>query len=130
MKRNTLKNRNNDTWTESRFKAFIKSALRNASMKWGPRNLALKKARKSRGFYLCNSCKEVVPNSIKGEDKKRIKNVYVDHIHPVIDPQVGFISWDNVIERMFCESDGFQVLCKTCHDEKTKEERNIANGRT
>lgn len=55
--------------------------------------------------------------------KLRVKNVFVDHIIPVVDPVTGFLSWDEVVERMFCEKDGLQVLCKACHDKKTQDER-------
>jgi len=48
-----------------------------------------------------------------------------DHIEPVV-PLTGFTTWDEVIERLFCEKDNFQALCKECHALKTKEERAIA----
>ena len=50
-------------------------------------------------------------------------DVAVDHIDPVVSPKTGFVSWDVYIERMFCEADGFQVLCHTCHGIKTQNER-------
>jgi hypothetical protein len=120
--------RNGGQWTESRFYSFVKGALRSASMKWPPKNEVKKAARIRRGVYVCKGCDQAVPNSIKVEGK-RINNVFVDHILPVIDPAVGFVSWDEVIERMFCEANGLQVLCKDCHDAKTKEEREIAKKR-
>jgi hypothetical protein len=55
--------------------------------------------------------------------------VQADHINPVIDPTVGFVSWDSVIERMFCETDGFQILCKTCHTVKSNAEKRQAKER-
>lgn len=81
----------------------------------------LKKARVSRGIYACagyNRPKHNVPVSciING---KRARNVAVDHISPIGD----FVNWDRVIERMFVEEDGLQVLCKKCHDEKTQQEK-------
>lgn len=94
-------------------------------MRWGPRNAVLKNARLKRGMYLCAGCKEEVPASLPKEGRKgRDKNVFVDHIHPVIDPAEGFTTWDSVIERMYCEEAGMQLLCKKCHDDKTKEENN------
>jgi 5-methylcytosine-specific restriction endonuclease McrA len=49
------------------------------------------------------------------------KDVTVDHIVPVV-PLGGHDSWDEVIERLFCELDGLQVLCQPCHKVKTAEE--------
>lgn len=122
------KTRCNGQWTEARYRSFIISTLRRASNRWAPKNTVKKDARVERGVYLCASCKEHVPNSIK-VDGKRVNNVFVDHINPVIDPEKGFISWDNFIERMFCEEDNLQVLCKDCHDLKTADERAIAKER-
>jgi len=114
------KTRNNNTWTQARFNSFIKSLLRKGTMRWGPINSTKKRAWKERGKYLCNSCKEVVPLTI---NKK--KNVFVDHIEPVVDPSDGFKDWDTYISRMFCEEPNLQVLCKNCHDAKSLLEREL-----
>lgn len=119
------KTRNGGQWTESRYRSFIISALRMASMKWGPKNECKKQARVKRGHYRCAECGEVVPASIK-EGRKKHNNVFVDHIVPVIDPEIGFTTWDDYINRMFCEVENLQVICKACHDVKTTEERGIA----
>lgn len=116
------KTRCSGQWTEARFNSFIKSALRGASRKWKPLQDALKNAREERGFYRCASCKELVPATIK-EGRKRVKNVHADHIVPIVDPRVGFTNWDDCVERMMCESDNFQALCKECHDKKCSEEK-------
>lgn len=50
-----------------------------------------------------------------------VKDVAIDHIEPIV-PVTGFTSWDDVISRALCEKDGFQVLCKSCHAIKSKEE--------
>ena len=97
-------------------------------MRWRPKNECLKEARIDRGKYLCNGCKAVVPASVV-INGKRVKNIYADHIHPVVDPKEGFTTWDNFIERLFVEKDGYQALCKACHDEKSKEERKQRNKR-
>lgn len=97
------------------------------STKWGPGHLAKKLANVSRGFYLCAECKEHVPTTLlQVSPRKRVKNIFVDHIKPVVDPAVGFVDWNTIIERMFCEIDNLQVLCKECHDIKSKEETEIA----
>lgn len=123
------KTRNSGRWTEAAFKSFIKNNLRNATRKWAPISDTLKAARTRRGFYICNGCKEEVPNSAKNEGGKRIKNVLVDHIEPIIDPAVGWVSWDSTVDRMFCEASNLQVLCHDCHKKKTDEEKAIAKQR-
>lgn len=61
--------------------------------------------------YQCNHCNGLFP----------AKDVEVNHLTPVI-PVDGFDSWDEVINRMFCEKDGFEVLCKPCHKAVTQKE--------
>jgi len=116
------KMRNNGQWTEARFNSFIKSALRAASRRWPPKFGALKKAytcnkkniktNRMSKHYTCAQCRGLFPTS----------EVEVDHINPVV-PVTGFTTWGEVIERMFCEEEGFQVLCRTCHSVKSTAER-------
>jgi hypothetical protein len=61
--------------------------------------------------YRCAICQNIFPTS----------QVQVDHIDPVI-PVTGFTSWDDVVERMFSEKEGYQVLCLPCHKVKSKKE--------
>jgi 5-methylcytosine-specific restriction endonuclease McrA len=49
------------------------------------------------------------------------KDVQVDHIDPVVDPEKGRESISTLIKRQF--TDKLQVLCKPCHKAKTNEER-------
>jgi 5-methylcytosine-specific restriction endonuclease McrA len=96
------------------------SALRGA--KWPAKYDALKEAKTERRtnpasgrlaqFFLCARC----------GDEFVAKEVQVDHIEPVV-PLTGFISWDDTIARLFCEKEHLQVLCRRCHDDKTREER-------
>jgi len=86
-----------------------------------------KRAHVSRGVYRCECCNQEVMPTVFDEDKrKRITNIYVDHIKPVIDPDVGWVSWDSTIENMFCELDNLQLLCGACHKIKSQEEIEIA----
>lgn len=99
------------------------SALRAGSRKWPPRYETLaeakteKKTNKKTGrlaqHYKCASCGEEFAG----------KDVAVDHIDPVVDPEKGFEDWNTFIERLYCDKDNLQVLCKTCHDLKSKNER-------
>lgn len=99
-------------------------------MKWAPIGQCLKAARTRRGFYQCACCGEEVPATVKQEDsRRRVKNVHVDHVEPIIDPSVGWTTWDDCIDRMFSELDNLQVLCGDCHKIKTDEEKQIAKER-
>ena len=97
-------------------------------MRWGPIANCLKAARTSRGIYLCAGCGREVEATVK-VNGRRVKNVHVDHINPIVDPSVGFVSWDVLIERMFCEADNLQLLCNECHTNKTNLEKAIAKDR-
>lgn len=118
--------RNGGKWTEARYRSFVTSTLRAGSRKWPPKYETLnaakteKKINKATGrlaqHYLCAMC----------EQEYTQKDVQVDHIKPVIDPKKGFVSWDTYIDRMFCEAPNLQVLCKICHADKTKLEKEIS----
>jgi 5-methylcytosine-specific restriction endonuclease McrA len=123
-----VKPRNNGTWTEARFNSFIKSLLRKGTQRWGPKNSVLKEARVAKGTYLCAGCNQEVPLTVK-VGTKRTRNVFVDHKVPIVDPTLGFTTWDDYIERMFCEADNLQLLCKACHDTKSADERAQARER-
>lgn len=121
--------RNSGRWTDAQYRSFIKGNLRRVTQKWGPIADCLKEGRTRRGFYTCNGCKEEVPASIRDDNGKRIKNIAVDHIIPIIDPDVGWVSWDETIERMFAERDNLQLLCYSCHSAKGLDEKARAKAR-
>ena len=99
------------------------SALRGASLKWGPKAECLKEAYVKKGpnpktgrpckLHRCSACEGLFA---KGDMR-------ADHIAPVVDPSTGFVSWDSVVERMFVERVGYQAICINCHHEKTAVER-------
>lgn len=116
-----VKPRNGGTWTEARFNSFVKSALRSASQRWPPKYTVLNeacvgqkinpKSGRLAKFYTCAKC----------QDDYIAKDVQVNHISPVI-PVTGFDSWNGVIERIFCEKEGLEVVCIPCHKNITEEE--------
>jgi hypothetical protein len=63
--------------------------------------------------YLCGTCSQW-SNSTSSA---------VDHISPVVAVEDGFVDWNNFIARLFCGPDNLQVICDTCHNEKTSSER-------
>lgn len=99
----------------------MKGALRSASVRWPPRYETLadafvdvrtneKTGRKAKHFQ-CAKCHGIFPQ----------KDIEINHKVPVV-PVKGFDSWDGVIERLFCEKDGLEAMCKPCHKECTKSE--------
>lgn len=124
MARSKEKPHNGGQWTTARFNAFIKGALRAAARRWPPKHEVKKAAWVRRGWYRCAGYEvpaHEVPLTVDREN-----NVFVDHIEPVVDPVQGFKGWDLVIERMFVEKEGLQILCKECHLKKTMNERSLA----
>jgi hypothetical protein len=119
--------RNGGKWTEARWVSFVKGVLRAGSNKWPPKWEVKKRARKARGIYRCAGFERKghdAPATIiaKGVGRKRTNNIFVDHVAPVVGG-TGFTSWDDFIEGLYCEVDNLQVLCKECHDAKSKAER-------
>ena len=119
---------NSGTWTSARFRAFITSALRAASQKWGPKIEVKRGARVDRGKYQCAGyeCEPHIVTATLPANKpggRRIDNALVDHIDPVVDPATGFVNWDTYINRLFVEKEGLQLLCRDCHDRKTAREK-------
>lgn len=110
-------------WTEGRLRSFITSTIRSGFRRYPPKFEVLKEAFTGKktntssgriaSHYRCAKCQEEFPS----------KQVQVDHIDPVVDPKVGFISWDEFIKRLFCGSNNLQVLCLQCHLEKSKQEK-------
>lgn len=122
------KTRCSGQWTEARFNSFIKSLLRSGTRRWAPIQEVKKEARVARGLYECKECKQHVAPTYR-DGKNRKQNIFVDHIIPIVDPATGFTNWDDCIQRMFCEKDNLQLLCKDCHDVKSEKEKEIAKKR-
>jgi len=72
-------------------------------------------AKKPRVEYQCAECAKWYMG----------KNIQVDHRVPVIDPELGFQTWDIFVDRVFCPPENLDVLCKPCHKAKTDEEKHI-----
>ena len=92
----------------AKFAPEVKEALNNAihpTIK-GPRGGAM---------FKCAKCK-------KSFDRKEVQ---VDHVEPVIpiEKRTVDLDWNEIISRMFCSAENYQVLCKPCHKEKSDEER-------
>ncbi len=48
----------------------------------------------------------------------------VDHLIPVVPENSSLeqMTWDELVNRVWCDEDKLQAVCKTCHKAKSKEE--------
>lgn len=97
--------------------ARIRSALRKL-WSWSPqRKEALKRAKGSLGFYLCEMCR--CPIQGKPEVNHRVPIGST----PGARGSTASATWDALIARMFCPADGLEVLCAPCHRNLTNAQR-------
>jgi hypothetical protein len=99
---------NRNTWA--------KGQLRRASLKWPAKEEAFRRSRTERGVYECNWCK-------RGFSRQE---VVADHINPVraLDSDKE-LNWNDFIQNLLCDVEGYQIMCKPCHELKTKTEVKI-----
>ena len=113
------------SWTMSSAErtSFIKAALRGKSRFWKPAQDALKASKRWYNQYECNMCHIVWPSKLPPLpwSKKRRTNNVIDHIEEIVSVDTGFTTWDSFIQNLFCEQDGFQILCYLCNKKKTSE---------
>lgn len=115
---------NAGTMTKSMFMSWVRSALRSRTRFWKPTSVAKMKARRKsqrtgRALYeyQCAECKGWFLD----------KEVAVDHIVEA-GSLTDYEDLPDFVRRLFCEEDGFQVLCNkredkkvSCHKIKTDE---------
>lgn len=105
-------------WSTSRYRTFIRSAMRKAWTRWPPRFEALKRVRRPsksdnprlKWEFQCAHC--------RGWFQQKL--VSVDHIQSW--GSLTGLSHDQAWERLLVPLDQLQVLCATCHDKKTASE--------
>lgn len=97
-------------------KAFAVATLRRASYRWPGRFNSLKNAKTGRNQYKCAMCPPEVVHPKK--------NIQLDHKDPVV-PVSGWDGFDGFIDRLLCDENQYQVLCRAHHEDKTKNENSI-----
>jgi 5-methylcytosine-specific restriction endonuclease McrA len=112
-------------------KNWIVKVLRDISYKRPEYKEAKDKMRIDVGTYRCEICQCLMYEGtsdkrfnefrLKYSELKRQKP-QLDHKDPVVDISKGWEGFDLYIERLFCDTEGLQVLCKECHDIKSAKE--------
>lgn len=92
-------------------KQFAINVLRRGSYRHYARWQASNRAKIGRNEYFCEICGVIGPK----------RNYQLDHKIPVI-PLEGFDNFDNYIDRLYCDVDGYQLICIPCHKEKSATE--------
>lgn len=102
-------------------RGLIKGALRRVFSRSDLRRIALSSSIiehtdpnriRVKKWSRCTICKEPTPTYL----------MQIDHVDPIvpINTSLEQMSWDEVINRIWCEVDKLDPLCKSCHSVKTK----------
>jgi hypothetical protein len=89
-------------------------------MYWKPRQEAIRRA--SRVYKGENKRQKIEVQCSECQGWFMAKEVEADHITPAGSCRT-FEELGQFAERLFCEADGYQILCKPCHQEKTNKTR-------
>lgn len=109
-KKKTFKN-SERKFTNPNHITWLRNHFRRLSMRWPPRNEAMRRARIAPNTYVCNACKGHFRN----------KDVQADHISPVVPVNRTHhdLTLDELAARLFVPVEEYQVLCVDCHAEKS-----------
>lgn len=118
------------------FKERIKKAMRKLTWSWKPYRTTKDNAKVDKATFECIKCKKYCyvgksdASYVKLQEKHKDKvvemgTIYIDHVDPVECTDGLWISWDNYIDRLFCEEANLQPLCGACHKVKTDIENEI-----
>lgn len=118
-------------------KGKIINAVRRLSFAYKPRNEAKNKQKVAPATFRCEGCKDVIYTGkktiekagleelIEAGEEVRSGKICLDHALEIV-PVEGFPGktwdWNIYLERLFCDAEGFQVLCEDCNYLKTQEE--------
>lgn len=95
-------------------RVFSRSDLRRAVLEACRTDYMDSKRPRVKKWGICNTCKQHEPLYL----------MQVDHIDPIVpvEKTLEQMSWDTVVDRVWCDKNNLQCVCKECHHTKTKEE--------
>lgn len=118
-KRGVPLTRCSETMTEAQFFSWIRSHARKLSIKWKPRTNFLKENRmpyvgpnrRAKWGYRCRNCLGFFIR----------KDIEVNHLIACGSIKC-FEDIGGFYERLLCEKDGYEILCKGCHRKTTNKQ--------
>lgn len=125
---------------DKKWKGRIINSLRKLSFSYPPRNAIRKQQQVGPATFECEHCgvwiyegSRELSQQLEKLPQKPPNNIIkakacLDHKEPVVPLESfsrGDWDWHEYIERMFCDAEGYQLICKACHDKKTKKEDEI-----
>lgn len=110
-------------WTEAAYWGFIRSGLRQLSLRWPPLRDIMREGRRpyrgpdkrTKWEHRCELCGEWC----------RAKEIEIDHIEPVGQLK-GYDDVAGFVRRLLCERDNLRKLCVRCNQARRK---NGGNGK-
>lgn len=112
----------NNPRMSARERGLLKGAIRRVFSRSDLRRDALSKAKvdgitsvqrpRVKTWYQCRDCDSYCAGY----------EMQVDHISPIIpvDNALEYMSWDEVVNRTWCEENNLRAICLTCHKQKSK----------
>ena len=124
-----MKPHNDGQWTTARMRSFVMSAVRRAQ--WPVKYGVVKQAYVGDGVNPATGRKCKVHKCPACGGRFPASGMQADHKEPVVPLDgkwggrtewLGY-NWNELLPRLFCESDGLQAMCRGCHKAKSSEER-------
>lgn len=111
---------------------FLINVLRQKARHWPAKNEARRRAKRKiqiGTFKNGNPMYETKYECAICRDLFYEKQTNMDHINPVVDPRVGYVDMNTLINRLLPGPEGYQCLCSegenSCHKRKTAMENKI-----
>lgn len=95
-------------------RVFSRSDLRKQAVEENRVNYSDPNRPRVKKWSVCHQCDKFIPTYL----------IEIDHRVPIIpvDKSLEDMSWDDLVDRIWCDSDNLNTLCKDCHKVKTKAE--------
>lgn len=100
----------NEIW-DKKLKGYFIGFMRKV-FRWSPQYREARKAAAVGSKYRCAKCRDLYERS----------ETHVDHREPVVRLSGWDGSWDTYRDRLFTSPENLQILCVSCHKEKSKKE--------